>query len=66
VSDPECLERFGLQCSNPLLLRRTEEFNQNFQEYRYGGLAGAFETGKLDNVYSTFNAGGKKWMLLTL
>ncbi len=66
VSAPECLERFGSQCSGPLLLRRTEEFNQNFQEYRYGGLAGAFETGKLDNVYSTFNAGGKKWMLLTL
>ena len=48
------------------LFRDTATFNQYFTAADYGDVTGAFETGKVDNVYSEFYAGGKLWMVLNL
>jgi 3',5'-cyclic AMP phosphodiesterase CpdA len=67
VDNPECLQRFSpSQCQTPTLLRRTDEFNAVFDASRFGRVRGAFERGKVDNVYSAFRAGGLRWMVLTL
>ncbi|MFK3983401.1 carbohydrate-binding domain-containing protein [Micromonospora sp. NPDC050397] len=48
------------------LVRDTTVFNQFFTVSQYGAVKGQFETGKVDNSYSTFEAGGVQWMVLTL
>lgn len=48
------------------LARDTSTFNQFFTAKDYGGVAGAYADGKVDNVYTTYEAGGLKWMVLTL
>jgi hypothetical protein len=50
----------------PVLFRDTRTFNAFFTADRFGNVGGAFEPGKVDNSFSTFNAGGAKWMVLTL
>lgn len=67
--NPECAERFkGVPdgCSTSRLVRETQEFNQTFPVERFGSVTGQYEANKVDNVYSTFEAGGKKFMVLTL
>jgi hypothetical protein len=67
AGNPECLLRFGsAACHTNLLVRHTEEFNATFNYRRYRRVSGAFERGKVDNIFSTFRAGGRKWMVLTL
>jgi hypothetical protein len=46
--------------------RRTTTFNAFFNAGRFGAVKGAFEAGKVDNVWSAFEANGKKWMVLSL
>ncbi|NNM47968.1 metallophosphoesterase [Knoellia koreensis] len=66
-SNPECQQRFLVSdCQSAKLVRHTEEFNRVFTAARYRNVGGAFEPGKVDNVFSTFNAGGKRWLVLTL
>ena len=48
------------------LQRDTSVFNDYFNAGRYGGVTGAFEKDKVDNVYSVYEAGGKQWMVLVL
>ncbi|PWR10834.1 metallophosphoesterase [Micromonospora acroterricola] len=48
------------------LVRDTTVFNQFFTAGQYGAVKGQFEAGKVDNSYSTFEAGGVQWMVLTL
>ena len=48
------------------LLRDTETFNDFFSAGDFRGVGGAFEAGKVDNVYTLYTAGGLKWMVLTL
>ncbi|MEU7611804.1 carbohydrate-binding domain-containing protein [Micromonospora sp. NPDC049204] len=48
------------------LLRDTTVFNQYFTVSQYRAVRGQFEAGKVDNSYSTFEAGGVQWMVLTL
>ena len=50
----------------PQAVRDTSDFNKAFNAANYGAVKGAFEAGKVDNIYSTFNAGGAKWMVLNL
>ena len=67
VGNPECVERLGTAaCNTNLLVRHTEEFNATFTASRYTAVGGAFEAGKVDNIWSTFTAGGDKWLVLTL
>lgn len=67
VNNPECVERLSVaECKTNLLVRHTEEYNAAFKAADEGDVAGVFEQGKLDNAYSTFTAGGKKWLVLTL
>ncbi len=46
--------------------RDTSTFNSYYNADRYGGVSGAFEKNKVDNVYSLYNAGGKKFMVMVL
>jgi hypothetical protein len=48
------------------LQRDTSTFNSYFDADDYGDVGGAYEKGKVDNVYSLFTAGGLKWMVLDL
>ena len=48
------------------LQRDTSVFNSYFTAARYGAVRGAFESGKVDNIYSTFDAGGVRWLVLNL
>ena len=67
VYNPECLRRFSAtECHSPVLIRRTQEINRVFNAGRFSKFAGAFESGKIDNLYSTFTAGRKNWLVLDL
>ena len=67
VKNPECVERFSPgECRTPLLVRHTEELNAVLDAERFGAVRGAFEPGKIDNVYSTFHAGGLGWLVIDL
>lgn len=46
-------------------LRNTTSFNQTFPTSRFKNVGGTFEPGKVDNMYQTFTAGGKDWLVLT-
>lgn len=48
------------------LLRDTETMNSYFDAADFRGVGGAFEPGKVDNVFTMYTAGGLKWMVLTL
>ncbi len=65
--NPECPSKLGKDlCWSWLLNRMTNEFNTYFDESTYGGLAGEFEAGKTENSFSTFSAGGRRFLVLTL
>ncbi|SDP50248.1 Calcineurin-like phosphoesterase [Pedococcus dokdonensis] len=65
--NPECKTRFpASECRSDYLVRHTEEFNGTFTAGRYGSVGGAYEPGKVDNIFSTFSAGGHRWLVLTL
>ena len=65
--NPECLTRFpASECRPTKLVRHTEEFNGTFTAARYTSVGGAYEPGKVDNIFSTFSAGGHRWLVLTL
>jgi hypothetical protein len=46
--------------------RDTHVFNSFFTAARYGAVRGAYEANKVDNIYSTFEAGGVRWMVINL
>lgn len=48
------------------LVRDTRTLNSYFTAADFGDVGGAFEPGKIDNVYATYTAGNEKWMVLTL
>jgi hypothetical protein len=47
-------------------VRDTSTVNQYFPVSRFPRMAGQFEPGKIDNSFSTFTAGGRHWLVLTL
>lgn len=47
-------------------LRKTFKFNRYFPVSRFTLQKGRFEDAKSDNAYYTFNAGGKKWLVIAL
>lgn len=49
-----------------VLLRDTHLFNEFFPASGWGASVGEFESGKVDNTYTTLGAGGLKWMILNL
>ncbi|MDO5092349.1 MAG: metallophosphoesterase [Propionibacteriaceae bacterium] len=64
---PDCPKVLGAdQSDSRLLVRHTEEWNGTFPASRFKNVAGTFETGKSDNMYQTFSAGGVDWLVLTL
>ncbi|MFC4587396.1 carbohydrate-binding domain-containing protein [Sphaerisporangium corydalis] len=48
------------------LVRDTTVFNQYFTAAQYGAVKGQFEPGKVDNSFSTYDAGGAQWLVMTL
>ncbi len=48
------------------LQRDTSTFNDYFSAADYGSVAGVYEQGKVDNLYTRYTAGGLKWMVLDL
>jgi hypothetical protein len=48
------------------LFRDTTAFNSYFNADAFGAVQGEFEPGKVDNSYSTFAAGGRQWLVLSL
>lgn len=52
--------------SIPVVVRDTNAFNGTFPSTRFALYAGEFEPGKVDNSWSTFEAGGVHWMVMTL
>jgi hypothetical protein len=52
--------------NTPAQQRDTHVFNAYFTAARYGAVEGAFEQGKVDNIYSTFSAGQRDWLVLNL
>ena len=49
-----------------ILQRDTTTFNAFFNAKRYTQVAGAYEKGKVDNIYTSYTAGDRKWMMLVL
>lgn len=49
-----------------LNLRKTTKFNTYFPVSRFTAQKGRYETGKSDNAYYTFTAGGLNWLVLSL
>jgi len=47
-------------------LRNTQKFNYFFPVYRFTTQQGRFEQDKSDNAYFLFEAGGLKWIVITL
>ncbi len=50
-------------------IRETELFNRYFPYEKYSktkNFGGAYESGKMDNTWHTFKAGGYKWLILSL
>jgi hypothetical protein len=63
-----CDEAAGT-CSTPAAarkLRDTSVVNRYFPSTEITNLKGQFEKGKVDNAYGIYEAGGLKWMVLTL
>jgi 3',5'-cyclic AMP phosphodiesterase CpdA len=48
------------------LVRDTRSFNRYLRASQFGAVSEQFEAGKVDNVLSTFSAGGLNWGVLTL
>lgn len=67
--NPECPTRLGAsQCFSHLLVRNTDAFNDAFPLASIRNVGGAFEAGKVDNIWTSFTDGssGTKWLVLTL
>lgn len=65
--NPECKVRLtSAECRSRLLVRKTAAFNQAFPVASLKSVGGTFEAGKVDNLWTTFEAGGTKWLVLTL
>ena len=47
-------------------LRNTTTFNTYFPVSRFQNLRGVYETGKCDNAYHTFTAGGLNWLVINV
>lgn len=47
-------------------LRNTTLFNTTFPLSRLKNVGGTYEAGKVDNMYQTFSASGKDWLVLTM
>ena len=47
-------------------VRDASTFNRYFPPSRFPGLGGTYESGESENSWSTFSAGGRRWMVLTL
>lgn len=47
-------------------VRNTTAMNSYFTASRFTQVKGAFEAGKVDNIYAMYEAGGQRWMVLSL
>ncbi len=68
VGNPNCVVKLGAAaCDTSKLVRNTTEFNEVFpMRSLTANVGGTFESGKVDNMWTTFSSGGTKWLVLTL
>ena len=67
MSNPECPIKLGkAACRSIYLVRNTAAFNAGFPVGSIKDVGGAFQAGRVDNIWTSFEAGGKKWLVLTL
>ena len=67
ANNPECRRRLSpAECDTKKLVRKTAEFNASFPAGKLAGLGGTFESGKIDNAWTTFTANGTKWLVLNI
>lgn len=67
AQNPQCIHRLGrAACDTKKLVRNTTEFNKVFTTSRYRNVKATWEPKKIENVYSTFSAAGKQWLVLSL
>jgi len=65
--NPECPIKLGTAaCSSIDLVRNTAAFNATFPVSSIKDVGGAFQAGRIDNIWTSFVAGDKKWLVLTL
>lgn len=64
-----CVGNHDIGTNGSTDVRNTDLFNKWFPYEKYQSLpafGGAFEAGKMDNTWYTFNAGAKDWLVLSL
>jgi hypothetical protein len=67
MKNAECPSRVGAaNCNSKILVRWTGAFNTAFPLSSVRNVGGAFEAGRVDNVWTTFSAGDTRWLVLTL
>ncbi|WP_454229031.1 metallophosphoesterase [Propioniciclava flava] len=67
ANNPECATRLGAnQCHSWTLVRDTEEFRKAYPVSSLKNVGGTYESGKPDNVWTTFSANDTDWLVLTL
>ena len=67
MHNPECPTKLGqAACRSIYLIRNTEAFNAHFPVSSIKDVGGAFQAGRVDNIWTSFEAGGKRWLVLTL
>ncbi|MGV8907534.1 MAG: metallophosphoesterase [Propionicimonas sp.] len=67
MSNPECPIKLGKPaCRSIYLVRNTAAFNTGFPVSSIKDVGGVFQAGRIDNIWTSFDAGGKKWLVLTL
>lgn len=62
---PACPVVAGQTQSTPIEVRNTSTWNTYYPQSRFPDMT-FYETGKTDNSYRTFTAGGLKWLVLSL
>jgi hypothetical protein len=67
MKNAECPNRVGAaNCNSKTLVRWTDAFNTAFPLSSIENVGGAFEAGRVDNIWTTFSAGDTRWLVLTL
>ena len=67
ANNPECATRLGASnCKSWTLVRDTDEFKAAYPVSALKNVGGTYESGKPDNVWTTFTANDTDWLVMTL
>ncbi|MFT3877262.1 MAG: metallophosphoesterase [Propioniciclava sp.] len=66
MNNPECPIKLGRECDTRKLVRNTQALNDTFPLSTVKSVQGVYEQGKINNLWTTFEANGTKWLILNL